>query len=491
MLFWHLFLSISILFFCITTLVEAASEGNNKACPELTGRVVIPNEPGYEKARLVSNYYSSKNKFPQVIVYCQNVQDVQNAVKWALCQKLPIRIRSGGHNHEAFSTGSGVVVIDVSEMKQLQIDKAQKTITVQPGITGGELYAKLYQVGLTQVGGTCADVGVSGLILSGGMGPLNRRHGLATDNLLELQIVDANGNLITATKDNEHKDLFWACRGGGAGNFGIITSMKIRVYPAKQVTWFNIGWDWSQPVDKIFVTWQDFFSKADKRWFSHLDLWPKAFPSKKFNKQPIKVLGVFWGTPEEARQELAPFLKLGKPSDQTFELVDWDKAIKEFEEATAVFVTDKPEYKSSGAFAMQNLPPEAIKIITNALQNTKSPLFNVLLFTLGGAIQDIPTNDTAYYYRNAVSFISYNNQWLNEKDDAKQTAETDALRQSLLPYTQGDYVGNPDKNFKDYLTEYYGENAKRLRCIKRKYDPDNVFSHEQSIPPAPKDWKCT
>lgn len=460
-------------------------------CPTLTGRVITRDDPGYEEARLVSNFYPSKQKFPDTIVYCQRVEDVQNAVKWARCHQKNIRIRSGGHNHEAFSTGTGSLVIDVSEMKQLQIDKDKRIATVQPGLTGGELYRKLYDIGLTQVGGTCSDVGISGLILTGGMGPLYRKHGLACDSLLKLELVDVNGNLIQATKDNEHKDLFWASCGGGGGNFGIVTSLTLQVYPAESVTWFNIGWDWNQPIDKIFSTWQDFFSKADDRWFSHIDIWSKAFPAATFKKQPVKVMGIFWGTPEEAAKELAPFLNIGHPNDQTIEFVTWNKAIKAFEEATSVFITDKPEYKSTGAFAMKPFPEEAIHTITTTLKETKAPLFNVLLFSLGGDIKKMAPNDTAYFYRQADFFVSYSIQWLHANEDIQQIGEVDTLRNNLLPYTQGDYIGNPDRNLKDYLNTYYGENVHKLRCIKRQYDPSGIFRFEQSIPPAPADWNCT
>lgn len=459
-------------------------------CPELTGRIVLPNDPAYDKARLVSNYYPSKNKFPATIVYCRNAQDVQHAVLWAKCQKMPIRVRSGGHNHEGFSTGNKVLIIDVSEMKQFKIDSSKNQVTVQPGITGGELYAALSKEGFTQVGGTCKDVGISGLVLTGGMGPLLRIHGLTCDTLVSFDMVDAKGQLLHVTKDNEYKDLFWASCGGGGGNFGIVTSLVLNIFPAKPVTWFNIGWEWDQPVEKIIATWQELFLSGDKQWFSHLDVWAKAFSSDKFQKKPIKVLGVFYGSPEEAKQKLAPFLKIGQPTDQTIELVDWIQAIRSFEEATNVFYTDKPEYKSTGAFAMKPLPPEAITIIVDALQKTDAPLLNVLLFSMGGASQDKRPTDTAYFYRDAKFFVCYSTQWLREKDDLKQIQEVDALRQRLIPYTEGNYVGNPDRALPDYLTTYYGGNVPRLQCIKRKYDPQNVFQHEQSIPPAPENQQC-
>lgn len=492
------YISLFLFIFCyavnlsadITSLKEFMIQKRIISCPKLTGRVIFPGELGYNEARLVSNYYTSKDKFPAVIVYCQNTLDVKNAVKWARCHNIPIRIRSGGHNHEAFSTGTGVIVIDVSEMKRIQLDKLNNIATIQPGLNNLELYSSLYKEGFTHVGGTCSEVGLSGLALTGGIGPLYRRAGLTCDNLVDVEIVNADGQVIHATKDNDYRDLFWALCGGGGGNFGVVTSMVIKVYPADDVTWFNIGWDWSQPIDKVIVAWQDFFSKTDKRWFSHLDIWSKVFPSEKLNKSPVKVLGVFWGTPEEARQQLAPLLNIGTPSNQTIELVDWNKAILMIEESTAVFLTSKPEYKTSAAYAMENLPADAVSIISKTLQETTAPLFNVLLFTLGETPKNKSSADTAYYYRNAKFFVSYTLQWLQQKEDKIRVVELDNLRKKLLSYTEGDYVGNPDTSLKNYLEAYYGENVGKLRCIKKKYDPQNVFNFPQSIPPAPLLWDC-
>lgn len=448
---------------------------------QLTGRIVDKKTQGYEEARLVSNYYPSKDRFPEAIVFAQNAGDVQNGILWARLNNKEVRIRSGGHNHEAFSTATGALVIDVSEMKHFSLDAVNQMVTVGPGVTGKELYSKLYEHGLTQAGGTCSDVGISGLILTGGMGPLLRKEGLACDSLVALEMVDAKGKMIHATKDNEHNDLFWASCGGGGGNFGVVTSLTLKVYPAPDVTWFNIGWDWTASVEEIIQTWQDLFIKPDKKWFSHLDVWAKSFSVEKFKKQPVKALGVYYGTPEEAKVALAPLLKIGKPSI-VIDTVTWKKAIEEFEEATAVFITAKPEYKSTGAFAKNQLPQEAIKKITSALEKAPSPLFNFLLFSLGGKAAEISPTETAYFYRQSPFFVCYTNQWLNENEDRSQIAALDALRTELLPFADGDYLGNPDRSLKNYLQDYYGGNLQRLMQIKRKYDPENFFKFEQSIP---------
>ncbi len=453
-------------------------------CPQLTGRVVAQGEEKYEQARLDSNYYTSKNKYPHAIVYVHSAQDIQNAILWARCNKIPLRIRSGGHNHEGYSTGDGVLVIDVSEMKEIKIDLATKIATIQPGINNSELYSELFKNGLTHVGGTCSSVGLSGLVSSGGMGPLIRKIGLTCDTLLEVEMVDAYGKIITATKDNEHKDLFWAICGGGGGNFGVISALKIKVYPAENVTWFNIGWNWGQPIKQIFAAWQDFFGKDDRAWFSHLDLWAKTFSAQEFKKEPIRIFGMYWGTPKQARELLAPILAIGAPSSVAIEAVDWKKAIELIEETTAVFITNKPEYKSTGAFAMEVLPPEGIDIIEKTLKASNSPLLNVLLFSLGGACAEIAPTASAYFYRDAKFFINYSSQWLQDNDDKKNIIELERLRENLLAYTKGDYIGNPDPELKNYLEDYFGGNVARLMCTKKKYDPNNMFRFEQSIPPA-------
>ena len=164
------------------------------------------------------------------------------------------------------------------------------------------------------------------------------------------------------------------------------------------------------------------------------------------------------------------------------------QAIKNFEEATAVFLTDKPEYKSSGAYAMKPLPKAAVNIIVDTLRNSDFPLLNVLLFSMGGASAKIAPTDSAYFYRKATFFLDYSIQWLKSEEDKIQIAELDTLRAKLLPYTSGDYIGNPDRSLKDYLKVYFGDNVERLRCIKQKYDPGNLFQFEQGILPA--DHNC-
>lgn len=460
----------SLLFFPLLAAAET---------PKLTGEVVMKDDKGYDEDRLVSNYYTSKNKFPAVIVYAKTAQDVQNAVLWARSTNTPIRIRSGGHNHEGFSTGTGVIVIDVSRMKSLKVEEG--VATAGPGLTNEELYGQLYEKGLTHVGGTCSEVGLSGLMLSGGIGPLIRRVGLSCDTLISFDMIDAKGRLIHVTRDNEHKDLFWAACGGGGGNFGILTELKMKVYPADDVTWFNLGWSWNDPVDTIFSTWLEQFGKQDRNLFSHLDLWGKAFDEAKLKKKPIKVLGYFWGAPEEAKKALQPFLSIGSPS-VVIEKTTWKKAIEEIGTSTAVFLTDKPEYRSTGAYIKNTLPKEAVSLIHSALQNSSSPLLNILLFTLGGASAEISPAATAYPWRQDNFFISYTSQWLEAADDTAALAELSALRTRLLPFTEGNYVGNPDPSVKDPIVDYYGQNLERLKEIKRKYDPDNVFHFEQSIP---------
>src|SRR5262249_33587075 len=151
----------------------------------------------------------------------------------------------------------------------------------------------------------------------------------------------------------------------------------------------------------------------------------KPFPKEELKKQPIKAIGIFYGPPNEAKELLSPLLKIGKPGSQVIEKVGWRKAITEFEDSTAVFLTDRPEYKSTGAFAMQPIPNEGIKIIVETLRHSTSPLLNFLMFSLGGAIANKGPTETAYFYRDAKYFLCYSSQWLKEKEDLQHIKELD------------------------------------------------------------------
>ena len=178
----------------------------------LTGHIILPDSPDYDEAR--KNYNGRFNKFPKIILYCLAVQDVVNAIRWVRKNQMPFRIRGGGHSYEAYSLMNGGLIIDLSNLLDLWINRENLTARVGAGFRLSELYEALWREGLVLPGGTCPTVCISGLTLGGGYGLLSRLLWMTCDNLLELEMVTAEGEIIRAN-ENQHSDLLWACRGGG------------------------------------------------------------------------------------------------------------------------------------------------------------------------------------------------------------------------------------------------------------------------------------
>lgn len=212
---------------------------------KLTGRIVVPTDPDYDVARM--NLNLSIPKLPCIIVFCQNNKDVCNALKWARERHIPFRLRSGRHSYENFSLLNRGLIIDVSEMHRITVNTEKLTATIEAGANLGTVYKELWNYGVTIPAGTSASVGVVGLALGGGIGMLSRLFGLTCDQLMEVEMVQACGKFgakLIRANEQENSNLFWACRGGGGGNFGIVTSLTFRVHPIKNVSIFSITWEW-------------------------------------------------------------------------------------------------------------------------------------------------------------------------------------------------------------------------------------------------------
>lgn len=274
---------------------------------KLTGRIVVPSDPRYDIARI--NLNLSIPKFPCIIVFCQNKNDVCNALKWARERHIPFRLRSGRHSYENFSLLNGGLIIDVSEMKQITVSTGKLTATIEAGANLGTVYKELWKYGVTIPAGTSASVGIVGLTLGSGIGMLSRLFGLTCDQLVEVEMVQACGKFgakIIRANEQENPNLFWACRGGGGGNFGIITSLTFRVHPIKNVSIFSLTWEWKDFI-AAFQAWQNWAPYIDERLTSSIELF-----SKQRNK--IEVKGEFVGSPSELYPLLSPLLETGNPS---------------------------------------------------------------------------------------------------------------------------------------------------------------------------------
>ncbi|PFU41843.1 FAD-dependent oxidase [Bacillus cereus] len=433
---------------------------------ELTGRIVTPRDPEYNSAREEFNTFF--NKFPLIIVFAQNTQDVVNAVRWSRQRNIPMRMRSGRHNYEGLSVSNAGIVIDVSEMKQLEIDHNAGTVTIGTGWRNLSLTETLAAEGLVVPSGVCPTPGIAGVTLGGGHSILSRPWGLTLDHLIELEMVDANGCIIRANA-NHNSDLYWAYRGAGGGNFGICTSFKFRTHKINTVEFAEISWD-LKDLKPVLKSWQEYtLPCADKRFTSTLFMSLGVEPS-------LLMQGVFLGSVQELQALLQPLLQTGSPLTVTIEEIPWVEA------ATQPIVP--LPFKSVGPYVYALLPEEALTIIEHFINNSpQHATTSVFFHGLGGAVAEVSNKATAYFYRKALSNMPIFATWDQEEGAAASIRWTEDFRLAMLPYTKDVYVNTPDLSIKDWPDAYYSCNFDRLMDVKAKYDPKNIFNFPQSIPP--------
>ncbi|AGK96701.1 FAD-binding oxidoreductase [Clostridium pasteurianum] len=441
--------------------------------PELTGRIVLPKDPQYNIDRRDFNTFF--NRFPLVIVYAQKTQDVVNAIHWARYRDVPLRIRSGGHNYEGLSVVDAGIVIDVSDMnKVVEVDHKRNTVTVQTGIRNIALYNALWSEGLVVPSGVCPTPGIGGVTLGGGHSILSRPWGLTLDNLLELEMVNAEGRVIHAS-DDHRSDLFWASRGGGGGNFGVCTSFKFRTHHIDTVGFVEISWDDLQDLGSVLKIWQNYTTPdADER------LTPTLLVSS--GLQPaILMQGVFLGSAKELERLMQPLLHAGSPQNVTIEEIPWIDAATRI--AAAQPGTPLP-FKSVGPYLYHLLPDKGISTIKRFINEAPTSPSTVFFHGLGGAVAKVSSTATAYFQRKALSNMSIFTTWDKPEDAALGFNWVEDFYRAMIPFTRYVYVNTQDLSIKNWPDAYYGNNFKRLKRIKAKYDPKNFFKFPQSIPPA-------
>ena len=432
----------------------------------LTGKVITPSDKEYPILRL--EYNLAINKFPLAIVYCYTPNDVSNAIIWCRKNHVEPRIRTGWHNYEGYSTGNGVLVIDTTLMNKIEVNTKNDTVKIQAGARLGNIYSVTSKEGYAFAGGTCPTVGISGLVLGGGIGLSCRKFGLVSDNLLELQLVNAKGNLITAN-NNINRDLFWACRGAGGGNFGVVTDYTFMLHKVNNITVIQLRWN--DVSRENFVTlWQRWLRTADNRI--------SCFAG--FSKKGMYLNGFFYGTKLEAEKILKEFLLLpGLLNNSSIEYVPFIDAVR----AIGAFYGPPDRFKATGRFVYTPLSEKDIRKLIYYVDSSPGDDCFIRLYTLGGMIEKFSSSYSAFYYRDASYIIGITADW-EEGEDANQFRNwVSSVFNYVKPLTNGSYVDFPYAQLEHYGYAYYGENYKTLRKIKKLYDPENVFRFPQSINP--------
>ncbi|NBI27918.1 FAD-binding oxidoreductase [Chengkuizengella marina] len=444
---------------------------------KLTGKVIYPNDPAYQQARM--NWNPFTNAFPIVFVFAQQKEDVSNAVRWARENNVPIRMRSGGHSlAKDFSQVNGGIVIDVSEMRNIELDEKNGTAVVEAGIRVGPLVKFLAQKGVLAPFGDSPTVGIGGISTGGGITVVQRTTGLISDNILAATLVDANGDVVTVSENN-NPDLLWAIRGGGGGNFGIITSYTFKVRSAPfQVGIYEITWPWEQ-LEEVINVWQRWSPSVDVRLGSTLEVFSQS-------DGMLESRGIFFGSQAELEKLLAPLTGVGTPTKVFVKEVTLPEAIEFWIPSEPLFSDENSTWSSTWAELI--LPDEALKTIRSFLEKATGTS-NFFFLNSGGAMNQVPSDETAFFWRNTKFYMEWNAKWTKDAEAQKNIRLVQNTRTELSPYIVGSYVNVPDLGIKNFGQEYYGNNFSRLQQVKAKFDPDNIFNFAQSIPPAKQRYK--
>jgi FAD/FMN-containing dehydrogenase len=462
----------------------------------VSGDVFLPGDAGYEEAThlQVAAYDTIK---PQGVVYCETAADVRDCLLFAQDLDLQVAPRSGGHCNAGYSTTTGMVV-DVSRLDQLAVGST--SVAMGAGIQAIDALTVLAPQGLATPNGTCATVAAGGFVTGGGIGPLTRKYGAACDNLVGAQVVTADGRIIS-TSPYEKSDLFWALRGGGGGNFGVVTQYRIRPVPVTTMVSYLLAWPWDA-APQVIRAWQDWLTALSPDVSANLLI---TLPNAAPGVVPIvQVSGTSLGTQAALETELnelaalvgtAPAARtvLDQPYRQTM-MALWGCPTKT--PAQCHRVGHNPEAQlprnvfamHRGRFFGRSIPQDGITSLLTAFEGARRPgQARVLSFrAMGGKVNERSRTESAFVHRTSKFYLGLAYVLIDPAatadDKAAMLGVLDQGFAAMDPHSNAESFQNfMDPSLADWRQAYYGENYRRLVQVKRRYDPDGFFHFQQSI----------
>jgi len=449
-----------------------------KLAKQLAGKMILPGDPAYDEARKV--YNGMIDRRPAVIVQCFHAMDVSVCIDFARTQGLPLAVRSGGHHGAGLSVCNDGLVIDLSAMKEIRVDAGARTVSVGAGCLLKEIDAATAKHGLALPCGVFGTTGIGGLTLGGGLGNLTRRYGLTIDNLLEADVVLADGSFVHASA-TEHPELFWALRGGG-GNFGVVTRFKFNVHPVQTVQAGPMFWR-LEDAPEVLRWYIDFIRSApeDMSGFFSFHCVPpvEPFPAELHGQ---RVCGIFWCCTAEAARVQETLDEVRRLKTPLINAVG-EMPFTAFQTLFDPLLPPGLQWYWKGDFAT-HLPEEAIQ--RHCEQAGKMPVGPSImhLYPVNGAAARVAWSDTAWNYRDATLAMVIAGIGEDPASSEATTAWAKEYWAALHPYSCGDaYVNFMMDEGQQRVRDTYGEHYTRLAEIKQRYDPENLFRLNQNIRP--------
>ncbi|MFI7126974.1 FAD-binding oxidoreductase [Nonomuraea sp. NPDC050153] len=435
---------------------------------QLAGTLVLPGDAGYDSARRLYNPAYDRIR-PGGVAYCASAADVSACLTFARTSGVPVTTRSGGHSYAGWSTGTGLV-IDVSRMSSVAYAGGRATIGAGAKLI--DVYDRLARHGVSIPAGSCPTVGIGGLTLGGGIGVVSRKYGLTCDTLQSVRVVTADGRTLDCDTAR-NAGLYWACRGGGGGNFGVAVSFTFRTFTARDITVFFLHWPWAKAGAAV-KAWQSWGPSAPDELWSSLQLGRSGGGGL-----DVAVVGTYVGGRPALDRLLAPLVaKVGRPSSRSARTVPYLDGMKIMGGCGARSTaecrqTPREAFAAKSHLAYSKLPANGVRALVAGV--ARGGRHSVLLDAMGGAIGRVAPADTAFPHRAAL----YSVQYYAEGTDRRWLR---GLHSDMSPFF-GDhaYVNYIDPDLRNWRSAYYGPNAGRLAEVKSTYDPGRLFRLPQGI----------
>jgi FAD/FMN-containing dehydrogenase len=442
--------------------------------------VLVPGTPDYEDARAVFNGMIDRS--PAVIARCVDSSDVVSALGYARDQGLAVTVYGGGHGVTGAAVADGAVCIDLRGMKTIDIDAETAVARVGGGCTWGEVDAAGEAHGLAVTGGRMSTTGVGGLALGSGSGWLERMFGYTCDNLLEAEVVTADGRVVTASA-RENSDLFWGLRGGG-GNFGVVTRFTLQMHPVGPLVLGGMLLYPAEMSATVLKSWRDFILTAPDEaggGVAFITAPPLDFVPESLRGQPVAAVIPFYaGDPAEGQRVLAPVLEFGPPAANLTQPMPYTAMQQLIDAANP---SGLPNYWRADFY--DSLPDEAVDTLVEITGRPVSPLTQIIVTPGGGAAARVPDDATAFGIRSASFSIHYLSMWADPAQTQANIAYTREVNTAMKRWAAGrvylNFIGDEGPQ---RIEEAFGpDKFLRLRRLKSAWDPDNVFHHNHNIPP--------
>jgi len=442
----------------------------------VTGPVIIPGDPGYDDARQVYNFMIDRR--PAGVVQCAHAADVVAAVQYAAEAGTGLAVRGGSHSVPGFGTADGALVADLSGLASVTVDPAARTARAGGGATWGGFNEATGAYGLATTGGIISTTGVGGLTLGGGIGYLSRAHGLSCDNLLSAQVVTADGQLVTAS-DDENADLFWALRGGG-GNFGVVTEFTFRLHEVAEVYGGPMFFELADGP-AILAYFNEFIATAPRAYggFPAFQIAPPLpfVPEDRVGDTFLAVVSCWTGSTADGERIIQGFKDVASPVAEHVGPVPYAALNSAFDGLVprglqhywkAVFLGDL----TAGAIEAHMEHGPRVPVVNSTMHQ----------YPINGACHDVSPDATAFGHREATYAAVIAGMWPDPADNAANTQWVKDYYAALAPHALGGgYINFASPDDASKVAANYGDNYPRLQQVKRQYDPDNVFRFNQNI----------